>query len=61
VPSEHDGLWDSLQIKARWMLFSIIFPEVLIGIAIEQWKSACQSIEDFVRLKGQWEADQSSS
>jgi len=43
------------------MLFSIIFPEVLIGIAIEQWKSACQSIEDFVRLKGQWEADQSSS
>jgi len=61
VPSEHDGLWDSLQIKARWMLFSIIFPEVLIGIAIEQWKSACQSIDDFVRLKGQWEADQSSS
>ena len=41
--------------KARWMLFTIFFPEVLTAIAAEQWRSACQSVEDFSQLRKQWE------
>ena len=42
--------------KVRWMLFTIFFPEVLTAIAAEQWRSACQSVEDFSRLERQWES-----
>lgn len=42
--------------KMRWMVFAIIFPEMLTGVAAEQWRSACQSVEDFSRLKERWES-----
>jgi hypothetical protein len=39
------------------MIFTIVFPEVLTGLAIEQWRSAKQSVEDFSRLRKTWESD----
>lgn len=33
--------------KLRWMLFTILWPEVIVGVALEQWVSATQSVEDF--------------
>ena len=61
VPAGHQGRWDIILIKARWMVFTIFFPEVVIGIAVEQWRSACQSVEDFARFEKQWAADLASS
>ena len=56
VPAEHEGSWEAFQAKARWMLFTVFFPEVLTGVAAEQWRSACQAVEDFAQLKRDWEA-----
>ena len=36
--------------KSRWMIFAIFFPEVITGVAAEQWRSASQSVEDFAAL-----------
>lgn len=56
VPAENEGRWERLKAKARWMLFANFFPEVFTGVAAEQWRSACQAVEDFARLEKEWEA-----
>lgn len=56
VPAENEGPWEMFRAKSRWMLFTIFFPEVLTGVAAEQWRSACQGVEDFARLEKDWEA-----
>ena len=38
------------------MLFAITFPEVLTGMAAEQWRSARQSVEDFSNLGQDWDS-----
>lgn len=43
------------------MAFVLLFPEVLTGIAAEQWRSACQSVEDFANLPNEWELALQSS
>ena len=61
ISAEREGRLGFLANKARWMLFTIFFPEVLTGIAAEQWRSACQSVEDFSQLEKQWELALQSS
>ena len=61
VPAERDGHLSFLMTKARWMLFTIFFPEMLTGVAAEQWRSACQSVEDFYRLENKWKSALQSS
>lgn len=61
VPAGHEGRWDIILTKARWIVFTIFFPEVVIGIAVEQWRSACQSVEDFTQFEEQWAANLESS
>jgi hypothetical protein len=56
VPAEYKGSLAFVIHKARFMLFSIAFPEMLTGLAAEQWRSACQSVEDFSRLEKLWES-----
>lgn len=56
VPAERESRWDFLKSKVRWMVFAIVFPEVLTAIAAEQWRSACQSVEDFAGLQNDWES-----
>ena len=60
IPAEREGALGFLAKKARWMLFTVSFPEVLTGIAAEQWRSACQSVEDFSQLAHQWESASAS-
>ena len=55
VPAEIEGPWDVFRAKARWMLFTIFFPEVLTAVAAEQWRSASQGVEDFTRLGKEWQ------
>ena len=55
VPLEREGHFDFFTHKLRWMLFTIFFPEMMTGVAAEQWRSACQSVEDFSQLSKQWE------
>ena len=55
VPAELEGSWDVFRAKARWMLFTIFFPEVLTAVAAEQWRSAIQAVEDFTRLGKEWQ------
>lgn len=45
-----------MKSKARWMVFTIFFPEMLTAMAAEQWRSAHQSLEDFHRLREQWQS-----
>jgi len=40
----------SIWYKARWQLFVIFFPEVLVATAAEQWLAARQSVKAFSRL-----------
>jgi hypothetical protein len=42
--------------KLRWLVFALAFPEMITGMAAEQWRSACQSVEDFSRLGKRWES-----
>jgi hypothetical protein len=56
VPAERKRSLAFVVHKARWMLFAVAFPEVLTGMAAEQWRSACQSVEDFSRLEKHWES-----
>ena len=39
--------WRFLLYKLRWQLVTIIFPEVVVAIAAEQWLSAQQSVRAF--------------
>jgi hypothetical protein len=41
--------WAFLHNKLRWMFFTIFWPEVTLGTAVEQWESASQSVEDFAK------------
>lgn len=61
VPKEGESHVGFFVRKAKWMLFTIFFPEVLTGIAAEQWRSASQSVEDFANLTKRWEAEESDS
>ena len=44
--------------KLRWMLFTLFWPEITLGVAYEQWESAVQCVDDFSKLTmkghGQW-------
>ncbi|KAJ9615357.1 hypothetical protein H2200_001432 [Cladophialophora chaetospira] len=47
MPEETDtGRWIYLKNKLQWMLFALIFPEVITGIGAEQWASAFQCVQD---------------
>jgi hypothetical protein len=39
-----------LKNKLQWMLFALVFPEVITAIGAEQWASALQCVEDLARL-----------
>ena len=56
IPAERESRWDFIKNKVRWIVFVIVFPEVFTGIAAEQWRSACQSVEDFAKLQKEWES-----
>ena len=43
------GRWPLMRNKLRWMLFTIMWPEVTAGCAFEQWESACQSVDAFAK------------
>lgn len=59
VPGDRgSGHFHFLLYKARWMAFTILFPEMLTGLAAEQWRSARQSVEDFTKLQKEWETAQ---
>ena len=50
-----EGRWQFLRTKLTWMVFTIIFPKVTVGMSQEQWLSAAQSLEDFARMQHpQW-------
>ena len=41
--------------KLRWMLFTLFWPEITLGVAFEQWESASQCVEDFSKANyPQW-------
>ena len=44
VPAENEGPWEMLKAKARWMMFTIFFSEVLTGVATEQWRLSAQRL-----------------
>ncbi|KAI9866389.1 MAG: hypothetical protein M1813_001511 [Trichoglossum hirsutum] len=44
------GHGNYLKNKLRWMLFALIFPEVITAIGAEQWASAFQCLEDLANL-----------
>ncbi|KAH0537651.1 hypothetical protein FGG08_005564 [Glutinoglossum americanum] len=50
IPEPGMGRWGFLGYKLRWQLFAIIFPEVIAGMAAEQWASANQSVQKFRKL-----------
>ncbi|EXJ70427.1 uncharacterized protein A1O5_06495 [Cladophialophora psammophila CBS 110553] len=42
-----------LKNKLRWMLFTLFWPEITLGVAYEQWESASQCVEDFSKKNKQ--------
>ncbi|KAI3319255.1 hypothetical protein HD806DRAFT_525570 [Xylariaceae sp. AK1471] len=55
VPSRETCGWRFLGYKFRWQLFAVLFPEVLVATAAEQWMSAKQSVSAFNDLgHDQW-------
>ena len=44
------GRWIYLKNKLQWMLFALVFPEVITGISAEQWASAFQCLQDLATL-----------
>ena len=56
IPAQRESRLDFFKDKMRWMGFVLFFPEVLTGIAAEQWRSASQSVEDFAQLQNEWES-----
>lgn len=57
IPGQYRRSLAFVLYKARWMIFAVGFPEVLTGMAAEQWRSACQSVEDFSQLEQRWESE----
>lgn len=55
VPGSSSSRFHFLLYKLKWMAFTIFFPEMLTGLAAEQWRTARQSVEDFARLQKEWE------
>jgi hypothetical protein len=44
-----------LKDKLRWMLFTLFWPEITLGVAFEQWEAASQCVEDFSKANyHQW-------
>ena len=50
LPAGKSSRWSFLRLKVKWMIFTILFPEVVIAFAAEQWESACQCVADFEKL-----------
>ena len=50
IPEPGGGRWRFLRYKLRWQLFAIFFPEVVTGMAAEQWEAANQSVQKFKEL-----------
>src|ERR1700722_14460640 len=55
VPPARKAHFGFFAHKLRWMLIAIFFPEMMTGVAAEQWRSASQSVQEFYWLKEQWE------
>ncbi|KAK4547271.1 hypothetical protein LTR36_000926 [Oleoguttula mirabilis] len=49
------GAWSTFLYKLKWVLFTLFCPEVVAGLAIEQWRSARQSAQEFAKLREQRE------
>ncbi|KAK3316956.1 hypothetical protein B0H66DRAFT_308132 [Apodospora peruviana] len=49
-PKDRRGHLHVILYKLRWQIFTILFPEVLVATAAEQWLSARQSVAAFHRL-----------
>ncbi|KAI9709005.1 MAG: hypothetical protein M1812_007818 [Candelaria pacifica] len=47
VPAPQKGRWSILANKCRWVLFTILCPEVVTALAAEQWSSAKHSVKEF--------------
>lgn len=56
VPADYESRTGFILLKIRWMFFTLLFPEMVTGVAAEQWRSARQSVEDFVNLQEQWQS-----
>jgi hypothetical protein len=56
LPEEKSGKSRYFLNKGRWMIVILLFPEMITGIAAEQWRSARQSMEDFKSLETKWAA-----
>jgi len=56
IPPSETGHIEFAFNKVRWMAFTIFFPEMITGIAAEQWRSALQSVDAFSELKEEWES-----
>ncbi|OCL07626.1 hypothetical protein AOQ84DRAFT_408530 [Glonium stellatum] len=50
IPEPEAGHWSFLRYKLRWQFFTIIFPEVIVSMAAEQWESANQNVTKFTQL-----------
>ncbi|KAJ8064292.1 hypothetical protein OCU04_006638 [Sclerotinia nivalis] len=50
IPDQHTRGWRMMFYKFRWQMFAILFPEVLVALAAEQWISARQSVLVFQSL-----------
>ena len=61
VPAEEQKHAEFFANKGRWMLFTILFPEMMTGIAAEQWRSARQAVEDFSKLEQLWKGSLQST
>lgn len=44
VPAPTDGFWTIFWRKTRWLLLSVLAPEVPMLVACGQWSSACRSV-----------------
>lgn len=55
VPESTGGRRGFLRYKLWWTMIALIFPEVITGIAGEQWRAATQCREEFLSLgHSQW-------
>lgn len=50
IPEPEGRRWGFVKYKLRRQLFAIFFPEVVTSMAVEQWESANQSVQEFRRL-----------
>ena len=47
--------------KTKWALFTVFSPEMIVGIAAEQWRAAQRSLEDFTHLQNTLETKKAVS